>query len=310
MKSQVFYNKYIMRVPRINIDQLVTFYFVAKERGLTAASEQLHVTPPAVTTQIKGLEQRFGVKLISVKKKRCCLTNAGRLLLRYAESVYQFSLQAEDLLLSYRNSLRVGVSGALIFRFIPIVDQFRVASPRIGITLREGHSLEILEELTEFHHDLAIVATPRSLEDGLERFRLPQPEEFILVVSPDAPLAKREKVTWQDLKRQPIIVYPEGSLSREVVLEEFEKVRIKPLIAASVDSVEGMKMLIEQQVGAGVMLPGNVERDVAIKRLKTVPLEEPPKLWIDLVWHRALSLSPALQSFLSIICKHFDCHMS
>jgi DNA-binding transcriptional LysR family regulator len=297
-----------VRPLHINLDKLVTFFYVAKERSLSRASEKLCVTVPAVAKQIKSLEGLFRVKLISVKKKKIFLTNMGTMLFPYAEEIYHSSLKAESLLLSYRNDLRVGVSFALTRRFLPIVDRFKEVHPSVAVTLREGSSLRLLAELMEFHHDLCIVATPSAISEELQAFRIPQPERVLLIAAPRTPLAKKEWVIWEDLNDYPIVLHGEGSLSRKLILDEFQRRGIRPFIVASVDGVEATKELVEQGIGAGFLTPCNIEQSLALERLKIIPLRDGElKLSIDIVIHRGVLQTSASKAFLSLIGKHFDC---
>jgi LysR family transcriptional regulator, low CO2-responsive transcriptional regulator len=304
---QVHYSN--MRPPHINLDQLVTFFFVARERSLSRASEQLCVSVPAVAKQMKCLEAAFRVKLISVRKKKIYLTNMGTMLFPYAEAVYHSSLKAESLLFSSKNDLRVGVSFALTRRFLPVLDRFKEAHPSVAVTLRESSSLRLLAELLEFQHDLCIVATPSVISGELLALRIPQPERVFLVAAPGTPLAKKKRATWEDLNDYPLVLHGEGSLSRKLILDEFQRRGVRPFIAASVDGVEATKELVEQGIGAGFMTPCNIEEDVAIERLKIVPLKGGEvKLSMDIVLHRGVIQTVASRAFLSLIGEHFNCN--
>jgi len=232
----------------------------------------------------------------------------GTMLFPYAEEVYHSSLKAESLLLSSKNDLRVGVSFALTRRFLPIVDRFKEVHPSVAVTLREGSSLRLLAELMEFHHDLCIVATPSVISEELQAFRIPQPERVLLIAAPRTPLAKKEWVTWEDLNDYPIVLHGEGSLSRKLILDEFQRRGVRPFIAASVDGVEATKELVEQGIGAGFMTPCNIGQSLALERLKIVPLRDGElELSIDIVIHRGVLQTSASKAFLSLIGKHFDC---
>lgn len=128
-----------MKALKVNVDQLITFYFIAKEGGITDASELLCLSQPAVTMQVSTLQKYFGVKLINVKKKRVHLTKAGKELFPYAEEIYRSALKGESLLVSYRNNnLRIGISGALTLFIIPVVDRFKALCPTVRMTIRDG----------------------------------------------------------------------------------------------------------------------------------------------------------------------------
>ncbi|OPY75647.1 MAG: HTH-type transcriptional regulator GltC [Syntrophorhabdus sp. PtaU1.Bin153] len=304
---------YNLRVKRlqINLDQLVTFCFVAKERSLSGAAEKLCVTAPAVTMQVKALESHYGVKLVSVRRKRVYLTKAGNALLPYAEDIYRSGIKAEILLLNYRNNLRLGVSTALTRLFTPTISTFKELHSSVGVTLTEGRSVLLMEGLLEFQYDLCIVGYAPSISDQLTAFRIPTPEKLSLVVSTAMPLARKSQVSWGELHDYPIILHGEGSLSSQLVLREFEKRNVMPLIAASVETMEGMKQLVQQGMGASFMVAGNVEQEVALGKLKIIPIREGGiGLWINILRRKRENLPWACKAFLSLVEKDFKCTIS
>jgi len=296
-----------MKFSHINLDQLVTFYFVAKERSLSAASEKLFVTAPAVTMQVKALENRFGVKLISVRKKRIYLTKAGSALLPCAEDVYRSAIKAETLLLNYRNNLRLGVSTALTRLFTPIISRFKELHPSVSVTLTEGRSLLLIQGLLEFQHDVCIVGYAPEISRQLSSLRIPVPEKLVLVVSTATPLAEKSEVSWQELNNYPVVLHGEGSLSRRLILQEFENRKVKPLVAASAESEEGMKQLVQQGVGASFIVACNVEQEINLGKLKIIPMKEGDiALPINIIHHKGQHLLPTSKAFLSLLANHFD----
>ncbi|HME45632.1 MAG TPA: LysR family transcriptional regulator [Syntrophorhabdales bacterium] len=296
-----------MKNHHINLEQLVTFYFVAKERSLSGASAKLFVTAPAVTMQVKALENHFGVKLITIRKKKIYLTNAGNALLPSAESVYRSAMKAEALLLNYKNNLRLGVATALTRLFTPAISKFKALHPSVGLTLTEGRSLLLIEGLLDFQHDMCIVAAPPEISDQLASLRLSLPEKLVLISAPGTPLGEKTEVSWCDLTGYPIVLHGEGSLSRRLVLQEFQKRNVSPLIAASVESEEGMRQLVQQKVGASFIVACNVEQDVALGKLKIIPIKEGGiELFIDIIYHKGQDLPPVATDFLSLVTTDFD----
>lgn len=297
-----------MKLPHINLDQLVTFYFVATEKSLSRASEKLCVTVPAVAKQMKSLEGFFRVKLITCSKKKIYLTHMGAMLFPHAEEVYHSALKAESLLLGSKNNLRVGVSFGLTRRFLAILDKFKEAYPSVCVTLRENSSLRLLAELLEFQHDLCIVATLSTISSELRLIRVPRLEKMLLVAAPGSPLTRKAQVTWEDLNDYPMVLHGEGSVSRKLILDEFQKRGVRAFIAASVDSVEATTELVRQGVGANFTLPWNVADDLAHGRLKAVPLKDGElEFSIDIVLHKRVIQTPASKAFLGLVGMDFGC---
>ena len=198
------------------MQQLISFYFVGKEQSVSAASEKVFVTQPAITQQIKALEAQFGVKLINVKRKRVHLTKAGERLLDYAEEVINHVKLAENFLESYRvNNLRIGLACALTLYLTPVIDKFKELYPSVKVAVREGPSLQLIEDLLDFKFDICLVGTLREINKRLQVFRIPQVEQMVLVANPGYPLVEKGEVRWEDLVDYPLIIQSEGSMARE-----------------------------------------------------------------------------------------------
>ncbi len=298
----------IVKVPHVNLDQLVTFYFVARERSLTRAAEKLCVTVPAVAKQMKSLEAFFGTKLIAVRQKKVFLTSTGTLLFPHAEEVYFSALNAESSLLSAKDNLRVGVSFALTCRVLPILDKFKEVCPSICVILKEGSSTQLLSELLEFQHDICIVVTPETVSSELQVVRVPKPNKMLLVADPQSPLAKKEQVDWEDLNDYPLVLH-EGSLTRELILDDLQSRGVHPRIVGSLDSTEVLKELVRKGFGATFTLLWNVAGELTTEKLKIIPMKDDGgvEVWIDIVTHKRVIQSPASKAFLGLAGTELGC---
>ncbi len=296
-----------MKPPQIHVQQLISFYFVAKEQSISAASEKLFVTQPAVTQQIKALEAQFGVKLINVKKKRVHLTKAGERLLDYAEEVINHVTLAENFLKSYRvNNLQIGVACTLTLYLTPVIDKFKELYPSVKVAVREGPSLHLIEDLLDFKFDVCLVGTLREINKRLQVLRIPQVEQMVLVANPGYPLVQKGEVKWEDLVDYPLIIQSEGSMARERILEHFRSRNLTPLIGAEVDNIECAKELARQKKGVALMFLPNIKEEVALQRLKIIPVTDGEiRLGIDIARNQEMALSPLSNAFLSVIEKHF-----
>lgn len=297
-----------MRVPAIHLDQLVTFFFVATEKSFTAAAERLCVTQPAVTAQIRSLEESFGVKLVHVRKKRVQLSPEGELLLPYATEVYRAAIRAEDLLTQHGPGkvLRIGVASPLAGYVFPVVTLFAELYPSVRVVVREGSSLTLLEALRGFKHDVCFIASLDEVAPDLKRYHLRHAERMTLVAGRGGPLSDREEVDWSDLEGCPLVLHGEGSVARRLILQEFRKRGIEPRIAAEVDNLEYLKQLIELRAAVGLLFSPNVEAELSGHRLKAIPLKSGDlQLGIDVVLPAEAETTPLCAALLSILKRHF-----
>jgi DNA-binding transcriptional LysR family regulator len=301
-----------MKLPQINVQQLITYYFVATEKSFSVASEKLFITQPAVTQQIKGLEGLFGVKLINVKRKRVHLTKAGERLVAYAEEIINHVMMAENFLKSYRvNNLRIGVATTLTLYLTPIIDTFKELFSAVMVSVREGPSLTLVDELLDFKFDICLVGTLQTINKKLHVARIPRIEGMALVASPDYPLVRKPEVKWEDLVDYPLIIQSEGSTAREVILEHFASRNLTPMIGAEVDNVECAKQLARQKKGVALVFLPYVREEVALGKLAIIPVVDGEiRLGIDIVTNQEMPVSPMLRVFLGLIEKHFNYPLS
>ena len=292
-----------MRPPQMNLQHVITFYFLAREKSFSAASEKLFITQPAVTQQIRALEFQFGVKLVNVKKKRVYLTKAGQRFFTYAEQLFNDAAMTENFLKSYRlNNLHVGISTTMLIWLMDIIDRFKEVYPSVQVSVREGPSLVLVEELLDFKLDICVVGTLTKPDKRLRMFRLPKMELMVFVASPEYPLTKSRAVTWESLTHHPLILQSEGSLSREIVLQHFRSRRLAPLIGAEVDNIECVKRLAQQKKGIALMFLPNIKDEIATGGLTVIPVEDCEiQLGIDIVMNKETALSPVAEAFLNIV---------
>lgn len=297
-----------MRLPQINVQQLISFYFVAREESYSAASERLFVTQPAVTRQIKALEAQFGVKLINIKKKRVHLTPAGERLADYSEQIVNHVTMAENFLKSYRlETLHIGVACTLMGYLTPVMDRFKELHSSVRLSVREGPSLTLIEDLFDYSLDLCLVGTLPSVDKRLHVTRLPEMERMVLVAAPDYPLVGKTGVKWEDLVNYPLILQSEGSIARVVILEHFARRNLTPLIGAEVNNIECAKELARQKKGIALMFLPCVKEEVARGRLTIIPVAGGEiRRGIDIVRNREMAVSPVLDAFLGVVKEHFE----
>lgn len=297
-----------MRLLNIHLDQLMTFYFVATAQSFTAAAEILCVTQPAVTAQLRSLEETYGVKLVYVKKKRAHLTEEGEMLLPFAEGVYRSALRAEELLKARggEKSLRIGVAPALSHYLSPAVALFSGLYPFIRVVVREGSSRLLLEGLRDFSHDLCFVGSADERPEEFCVHKLRHAERMMLVASPANPLASKDSVGWEDLEGCPLVLHGEGSVARRLILEEFGKRALRPNIAAEVDNAAYIKQLVEGRGAVALMFSPNVEEDVAHDRLRVLPWGGGEiQIGIDVVLRKGAKMAPACTAFLKVLRQQF-----
>ncbi|MGZ3593921.1 MAG: LysR family transcriptional regulator [Syntrophales bacterium] len=296
---------YVMPL-RINPQHIISFYFVGLEKSFSAASGRLCVTEPAIHQQIKALELQFGVKLVYVKKKRACLTKTGEKLFTYAEEFFNKAAIIENFLKSYAlTNLRLAIASSLLMYLMPVIDKFKESQPDVQVTIQEGPSMILGEELIDLKHDICLIGSFNRFE-RLRILRIPEVEEMVFVASPQHPLAKVTTLTWEDVARWPLVIQREGSMARAILDQNFRARGVKPSIGTEVGNPELMKGLARENRGIALMFLPSVRDDLALGRLTMIPLADGPiKLDIDVLMNRELAMSPIAEIFLKVIKEYF-----
>lgn len=289
----------------MNLNQLRIFYESAKLQNFSKAAERLSISQPAVSAQIKQLEDFFDVKLFSTVGRRAHLTEAGKVLLESAQKMFELEREAEaamqDIRELKRGTLHIAVTKDYAPYVIPrYVSKFHALHPGIGIHLSEGSSAEIIEELSAYKHELAIVGGTNCPKWLVRKtFRT---EELLLVAAPSHPIAARGSITVEELAETPLIWREEGSTSRSIAMDMFKERGISPNIAYEASNLEFIKKLGIRGEGLHFVSRKGVEEELASGALKEVRIEG-VHLVMDtsVVYLKHLKLSKIATEFLKML---------
>lgn len=301
------------RPPKLNLYHLVTFYFVASEKSFSAASEKLFLTQPAVTLHIKSLERCTGVKLLDVRRKKVYLTKAGETLFQYAEEIYERAKNAERFLENQKeSSLRIGAAITFSSVVASAASGFEQLFPHVKLRIRNGPSYQIVDELVDLQHDIAVVVSLNYHNGKLRAVRVSDGERLVLVTLPSSDIFSKEVLTLAEVCDSPLLLPPEKSATREVLLKRFEaeRAKLRPSILVETDYLECAKRLAEEGRGIALMHVTNVEREIAEGKLKILPLADDIKIGVDVLVHRDVPLPPIGRKFISLVKEAFQARHS
>ena len=295
---------------RVNLDNLIAFLFVAKDKSFSSAADRLFLSQPAVTTKIKCLEKQFGVKLFTRPGKELQLTDAAREILPVAEELYKKAKEIEYTLYSFKDTkkgvLRLATSRSLSQTYLPpLIRTFGEHFPNIQISITEGPSHEIVEKLHDFKYDVGII--PKiPLSDKFTAYTISS-EKMEFVVRSDSGLARKPRVTIDDILQAPILVPGEGSGSRLILLRIFERYNLAPNIALEAENLEMIKTFLLMGKGTALMFPPVVHDELEKGLLKILTVEG-LNIFIDvqLVFHSGHQLSPSAKKFVEIALSTFS----
>lgn len=288
----------------MDLSQLETFLAVAEEKSFSRAALRLHRTQPAVSQVIRKLEESLGEILFDRAARDGSLTAAGVLLRDYALRLIALRREATSAIGELKNlergRLQLAANEYTCLYLLPAIDAFRDEYPHISVTVHRMLASRIPDELNL-----------RTFELGVVSFR-PDPAQFrsvavygdtlALIVAPEHPLAKQERVSISDLGAENFIAHNVASPLRRRVIETFQRYRTPLNMGIELPTIEAIKRFVA--MGNGVALVPNltVARELETGELKALSVTElEMKRVLRLVHRRAGTLSYAAQAFLQTV---------
>lgn len=250
---------------------LRSFHAVAENNGFTAAANALNISQPTVTTQVKELEERYGVELLVRRGRKVELTETGSALFDISRRIMSLQEEANELLLSSgkltTGQLRVAAVGP--FHATEMVARFLARYPSIKVTMLLGNSDQTLQRILDLDADVAIVA--HVVEDPRVHSVAFSTHEVVVFVNSDHPWHERDSVTIAELAQQPLILRETGSTTRRGLEDAAEAmgVQIRPFL--EIGSREGVWKAVERGLGVGVVADFEF---VAHPHLKTIRIAD------------------------------------
>jgi len=239
----------------MDLAELQVFVTVAAERSFSRAAARLHRTQPAVSQAVRRLEDELGERLFDRSAKDGKLTEAGRVLLDYAQRLMRLAEEADVAVRELRDLRRgrvlVGANEAAVHALLPVVQRFRERHPGVQVDVRRVPSRQIGVEVLQRSLDFGVLSFAPS-EAGLASVVIGD-DELVMLVAPGHPLAARKEVTIAEFGRQTVIAHNEASPARERVLRLFEQ-RHAPLnIQIALPSLDGIKRAVEMGLGVALL---------------------------------------------------------
>lgn len=256
-------------------DQLVTFAVVAKAGSLSAAAKTLFKSQPAVSSQLKKLQEAVGEPLYKRHRYGILLTPTGEALLPYAQTLLR-SLEgarqyARDLQEGQLGQLRVAASTTIAMYYLPSrLKTFALAHPGVELKLLACNTKEALDLLREGSADLALTEGPDEAAD-LEHAVIAH-DEIILALLPEHSLAVRKRIGPKDLAALPVVRREYGSGTRAVVDAALAQHAAKPKTMLEAKGVDAVKEAILQGFGAGFISRLAVKREIEMGLLIALPI--------------------------------------
>jgi len=283
----------------VSIRQLQIFATVARHLSFARAAEELHLTPPAVSMQVRDLEEAVGLPLFDRRGKRIALTTGGEYFLLHARRVLGSLKDAEDTIARLKGvragRVTIGMVGTAKY-FVPrILGGFLRDHPGVEVALAETNREGLIDLLRRNEVDFAVMGTPpRELETRSEPFAV---HPLGIIAAPDHPYAALAEVPPALLARERFLVREPGSGTRASMERYFQAQRIDPVVAMEMRSNESLKQAVIAGMGLAFISLHTTALEVATGLLKVLDVPGLPlvRRW-QLVHMRSKLLSPPAEA--------------
>ena len=237
------------------LHQLKVFETVARNGSFTRAAEELFITQPTVSSQVKQLTKTIGLPLFEQIGKSLYLTDAGQELLSACQDIFErldnFEMKVADLKGTKQGQLNLAVITTAKY-FVPrLLGSFCEQYPGIDVALKVTNHKEIQQRMSDNKDDLYIVSNPDKDIDLKSQPFLNNP--LVAVARKDHPLASKRNIDLKELNDQPFIMREQGSGTREAILKLFEENNISVKVKLELGSNEAIKQAIYGGLGISVL---------------------------------------------------------
>ena len=294
--------------------QLRVFAEVARHLSFARAAEALHLTPPAVTMQIKELESAIELPLFNREGRKVSLTTVGEYFLVYAKRLLATLKDADDAMARFRKlesgALSIGLVSTAKY-FVPqLLTRFRDEHPGVELKLLVGSNREqLVAMLQQGDVDLAIMGRPpKEMATRAEPFAA---HPHVFVAPPRHPILAVSHPSLAALARFPLIVREAASGTRALMDRFFQDRRVEQRIAMEMPSNETIKQAVMAGMGLSFLSLHTIGLELRCGLLERVPVEETPlvRTW-NVVHMQSKLLSPAAEALRYFILEHGEAHLA
>ncbi|GLO24722.1 LysR family transcriptional regulator [Pseudomonas putida] len=284
-------------------EQLITFATVAEHGNISHAAQALHLSQPAVSGQLKLLQEAFGEPLYQRAGRGVRLTAAGEQLLAHAERLRETFRQAKALREAMRGlergTLRIGASTTPASYLLPyLIADFHARHPDVLVTTSHGNTAEIVAALDSV--DIALIEGPPGQELPLgTQVTAWREDEIVAIVPSGHPLAGSDQQALASLGAYPLVLRESGSGVRQIVERAFARDGVAMRVALEIAGVEGVKEAVRAGMGVGFVSAMSIRHeDGALHRLQVA--RQPLVRRFSILMPHAATPSRAAARFLEL----------
>jgi len=290
----------------MDFDQLETFLEVARLSSFSRAAERRFRTQPAISSQIRSIEEEVGARLLDRSGGRVAVTAAGKVFQKYAEDLLEarrvMMLSIAEMHRVPRGEIVVSANEGTCLHILPeVFAEFKRQYPSVAVNVKRSEYSKILESMIDNSCDFGVVSLP--VKD--KRFTVVpiHRDELVVITPPHHPLAGRRQVTLAEVAQYPLLM-PKVGRTRDTLENLFHDRRLKPTVSMELDSSELLKRFVAADVGIGFIPRSNVAEDLQAGALAALSIADATiQRELALVFRKDKALSRAALAFIDIAVK-------
>jgi len=297
----------------VTFRQLRVFVEVARQGSVLGASEVLHLTPPAVSMQIKEIESQVGQRLFDRSNRRITLSTAGEYFLVYARRLLGTLKEAEDAMAKFARlesgRLTIGMVSSAKYFLPQLLARFHTEHPAVDVRLRLGNREQLAALMEANEVDLCVMGRPPvDFASRAEPFAM---HPHVLVTAPTHRFAGAESVPAQALANEPFIVREPASGTRTAMQEYLDAHRLRPSFVMEMPSNEAIKQAVMAGMGVSLLSLHTIGLElqsglIAVPTVEGLPLM---RRW-NIVNRAAKQLSPSAEAFRYFVLGHGEAQLA
>ncbi len=290
----------------MELHQLRGFHEIARQGSFTKAADRLFLTQPAISLQLKALEEEVGEALLERGHKRIRLTPAGEILLRRTRAVLAELDSAHAEIASLRQELRgrlvIGTSDTNSTYVLPdVLRSYRESYPLVEVDIRNKMSTEVGRLVVDDEVDLGLATMPIRDRERLGESQALFTRQDVLICPADHALASRKQIALKAVAELPLLALEPGSTTRYLLDQSFRQADLKPRVSMNLGSIEVIKRFVEIGFGVAIVPKIAIGQEVANGRLHSMAVRGLSPRPIGLVEHRGRRRSPAAAAFVGLL---------
>ena len=291
----------------MDFDQLHTFLEIVRLKSFSKAAQTCYRTQPAISAQVRQLEQELRADLFERFGSRISLTTAGKIFAEYAEQMLDLRRRVQDAIAELesnpRGELVIAANEATCIYVLPkVFSEYRAQFPAVQLQVLRSYGSRVVEAVMENSADFGLTQLPVE-EKRLQVVNVYR-DEVRAIVPARHPLAQRKTVTPQDVVEY-YLVLPKYGKTRTRLNEWLEPVEDDVRISMELDSTEVMKHFVIAGLGVSFVAASNCREEIAAGKLHAIPLApEPMVRRLGLVYRKDKALSKAALGFIQVVLEH------